>query len=69
MFERHSRKICTAPLDKSPTSHQALAVVRVNFVRLGFDGEAGKRLEDKTSRSVFFFGENAKPDQQYETDA
>ena len=68
VFERHSSEISTDKLDKGLTSDQALEVLRADLVRLGFDVEASKRDKDKIKRPVFF-GENGRPDLQYEVDA
>lgn len=68
VFEHHLTEIGTAHLEKGLTSDQALSVLRPDLVALGFSVEAGKRTEDKIRRPVFF-GENAKPDLQYEVDA
>lgn len=67
-FERHSKEIDTAQLKRGLTSDQALTVLRADLLALGFEVEAGKRVEDKIKRPVFF-GENAQPDLQYEVDA
>ena len=68
VFERHSGQIGTAQRQKGLTSDRALAVLRSDLISLGFRVESGKRSEDKIMRPVFF-GENAKPDLQYEVDA
>ena len=67
LFNRHSCEISTLS-EKGPTSDQALAVLRQDLSDLGFQVEAGKKGKDRIKRPVFF-GENAKPDLQYEVDA
>ena len=68
LFEEHAGEIGTCCLEKGLTSDKVLAVLRPDLIKLGFDVEAGKRIEDKIKRPVFF-GENAQPELQYEVDA
>lgn len=67
-FANHSDEIGTLHLEKGLTSDEVLAVLRPDLIELGFQVEAGKREEEKVRRPVFF-GENAKPELQYEVDA
>lgn len=67
-FEHNSDKIDTEQLEKGLKSDDVLAVLRTDLVKLGFEVEASRRSEDKIKRPVFF-GENARPDLQYEIDA
>ncbi len=50
------------------TSDELLALLRSDLTNLGFQVEASKRAKDKIMRPVFF-GENAKPELQYQIDA
>ena len=68
LFERHEEEIGTAGYEKGLNSNDVLAVLRRDLVDLGFEVEASKRSEDKIMRPVFF-GENAKPELQYQIDA
>ena len=68
VFERHSDEISTVQLKKGLTSDKALANLRADLIELGFEVEAGKRATEKIKRPVFY-GENARPDLQYEVDA
>jgi len=49
-------------------SNDVLAVLRSDLVELGFEVEASRRAVDRIMRPVFF-GENAKPELQYQIDA
>jgi hypothetical protein len=68
VFRRHEPTISTLLLAKGLTSDAVLAQLRDDLVALGFDVEAGKHTAGKIKRPVFF-GENGKPDLQYEIDA
>ncbi|MGI5835985.1 MAG: hypothetical protein ACOX87_05755 [Chloroflexota bacterium] len=50
------------------TSDDVLQILRNSLVETGFDVEAGKTKANKLFRPVFF-GENGKPERQYEIDA
>ncbi|MCY3802619.1 MAG: hypothetical protein OXG46_13715 [Chloroflexi bacterium] len=67
-FGRHEQEIGTSHQEKGLTSDALLAVLRPDLVQLGFEVEASKRTEDKIMRPVFF-GENARPELQYQIDA
>ena len=67
-FDDHFGAIGTVHLEKGLTSNEVLAILRPDLVDLGFQVEAGKREGEKVRRPVFF-GENAKPELQYEVDA
>lgn len=68
MFESHVQQIGTEVLKKGLTSDEVLAILRPGLEELGFKVEAGKRKQDKIMRPVFF-GENARPELQYQIDA
>lgn len=68
VFQQHLDAIGTLDLEKGLSSDAVLAVLRENLVLLGFAVEAGKRVEDKIARPVFF-GENGIPSLRYEIDA
>ena len=68
VFERYTGGIGTGQTKKGMNIDQALAVLQSDLIALGFRVETGKRTEDKIKRPVFF-GENARPDLQYEIDA
>ena len=67
-FEGHEQEIGTLRPEKGLTSDAVLSVLRPDLIDLGFDVEAGRRTADKIMRPVFF-GENAKPELQYQIDA
>ena len=67
-FQSKFDAIGTVSLDKGLTSDQVLSMMRSDLVSLGFDVEAGKKAAQKIKRPVFF-GENGKPELQYEIDA
>ena len=67
-FERHTDEIDTVQLEKGLRSNQVLAKLRKDLFALGFEVETSKSAEGKIKRPVFF-GENARPDLQYEIDA
>ncbi len=68
VFQSNIHTISTVSRDKGLTSDQVLAVVRSDLVALRFDVESGKQSAQKIKRPVFF-GENGKPELQYEIDA
>ena len=68
LFERHEYKIGTIDQSKGLTSNAVLDDLSCDLIALGFEVEASKRAEDKIMRPVFF-GENAKPELQYQIDA
>lgn len=68
VFRKLEDQIGTAVLDKGLTSDQVLNIMRSDLVNLGFEVEAGKRVEDKIERPVFF-GEGGEPTLKYEIDA
>jgi hypothetical protein len=68
VFERHHASISTLELEKGLTSDEALAILRHGLIDLGFEVEAGKHRDGKIKRPVFF-GENGRPDLQFEVDA
>jgi hypothetical protein len=45
-----------------------LSVIREDLIAIGFDVEGGKKADQKIKRPVFF-GENGRPQLQYEIDA
>lgn len=67
-FEAHTEKIGTVGRDTGLISNEVLAVLQPGLVKLGFEVESGRRTKDKIRRPVFF-GENEKPELQYEIDA
>ncbi len=67
LFRASEHEIGTATRDKGLTSDEVLAVLRPSLVESGFHVEAGKRAEQKIRRPVFF-GENATPSLQNETE-
>ena len=67
-FRNSEAEICTQRLTKGLTSDGVLAVLRPALIKLGFEVEASKFAKDKIKRPVFF-GENGKPDLQFEVDA
>jgi hypothetical protein len=68
IFSDHAGKISTSALEKGLTSDAVLAILRDQLVGVGFAVETGKRQGQKIKRPVYF-GENGKPDLQYEIDA
>ena len=68
VFQNHLPTINTVALDKGLTSDQVLSVLSADLMALGFDVETGKKASQKIRRPVFF-GENGRPDLQYEIDA
>lgn len=67
-FQANLGEISTVEQEKGLTSDVVLAVMRQGLVGLGFDVEAGKKAAQKIKRPVFF-GENGRPELQYEIDA
>lgn len=68
VFQAHEPKVGTDEEATGLTSDGVLAELRQDLLALGFDVEGGKRSKDKIKRPVFF-GENGRPDLQYEVDA
>jgi hypothetical protein len=68
LFRSKYAKIATGSLQKGLTSDGVLLVLRDQLLGLGFEVEASKRTTDKIKRPVYF-GEDGKPDLQYEVDA
>ena len=49
VLRRHEHNIGTLHLTKGLTSNEVLAVIRDDLVAIGFEVEAGKQKEDKSS--------------------
>ena len=67
VFEKHDVAIGTVALGKGLTSDKVLAQLSKDLGDLGFSVELDKTDEAKLQRPVFF-GENGRPDRQYEID-
>ena len=67
-FQRHISEISTVNGENGPTSDALLALVSSELMNLGFEVEKSKRAADKIARPVFF-GENGRPELQYNIDA
>ena len=67
-FKANLDAISTVARAKGLTSDKVLSVMRQDLVALGFEVESGKRATEKIKRPVFF-GENGRPELQYEIDA
>ena len=67
-FNLNDLQIDTSSQANGLTSNQLLEVLRPGLLELGFEVEMGKRNRDKIMRPVFF-GENARPQLQYQIDA
>ena len=68
VFEQHMGVVSTIRARGRLNSDQVLAEIREDLVGLGFDVESGKHQAEKIRRPVLF-GENSKPELQYEIDA
>ena len=67
-FESHADRIDTSQHGNGLTSNQLLEILRPGLIALGFEVEMGRRRQDKIMRPVFF-GENSRPELQYQIDA
>lgn len=68
-FRKHEQRISpTTPEDDNLESDEVLSILRPDLIDLGFDVEASKKHKDQIMRPVFF-GQNAKPELQYQIDA
>ncbi len=68
VFRRNEPSISTKELEKGLTSNEVLGQLREQLTDLGFEVERSQKAKDKVRRPVFF-GENGKPELQYEVDA
>lgn len=68
VFRAWETSICTLQLGKGLTSDEVLATLRPQLVEIGFAVEMSKLASGKVRRPVFF-GENGRPNLQYEVDA
>ena len=67
-FEHHANEIGTCHQDNGLKSNDLLAVLRPALLTLGFQVEMGRKTHQRIMRPVFF-GENARPELQYQIDA
>ena len=67
-FQDHADEIGTCHQDNGLRSNDLLAVLRPGLMTLGFEVEMGRKIDQKIMRPVFF-GENARPELQYQIDA
>ncbi|WP_205478568.1 hypothetical protein [Sphingomonas arenae] len=68
VFRAHEQSICTISLEKGLESNAVLAQLCPGLQKLGFQVEVGKTNAEKIRRPVFF-GENGKPNLEYQVDA
>ena len=68
VFTTRNDRIGSSESRERLTSNQTLEVLREDLTALGFNVEANKPNKNKNVRPVLF-GENAKPDLQFEIDA